>query len=312
MLPPIQPEILSANPKFDALYRDLCTNKLEHDGTTRLDAKAQKEHDAMVDELRKARVANAKQNLVRAYLRTVSFRGDDLPDELQELVSIIAATLQARLAKEDAHLLRDDVDKFKDNIALIALVVSHAAAEDITALARIQSPEQALDWRDMPTRIRDRQTSIAKADAEIATTRLKLVHEASDLHHLYRKVMETSIRLLEQTIHGSVARSTKAKADYLATVAEGMSRKLQLQHSQLMNQVGSSELQDVLRSKSDDLGGESMTLRRRTRELEEYLEEYRKAQAVEGLAEEYAAILRETDQVQADVERLHSAREKRN
>lgn len=164
----------------------------------------------------------------------------------------------------------------------------------------------------MPTRIRDRQTSIAKADAEIATTRLKLVHEASDLHHLYRKVMETSIRLLEQTIHGSVARSTKAKADYLATVAEGMSRKLQLQHSQLMNQVGSSELQDVLRSKSDDLGGESMTLRRRTRELEEYLEEYRKAQAVEGLAEEYAAILRETDQVQADVERLHSAREKRN
>lgn len=191
-------------------------------------------------------------------------------------------------------------------------MVSHAAAEDITALARIQSPEQALDWRDMPTRIRDRQTSIAKADAEIATTRLKLVHEASDLHHLYRKVMETSIRLLEQTIHGSVARSTKAKADYLATVAEGMSRKLQLQHSQLMNQVGSSELQDVLRSKSDDLGGESMTLRRRTRELEEYLEEYRKAQAVEGLAEEYAAILRETDQVQADVERLHSAREKRN
>lgn len=82
MLPPIQPEILSANPKFDALYRDLCTNKLEHDGTTRLDAKAQKEHDAMVDELRKARVANAKQNLVRAYLRTVSFRGDDLPDEV--------------------------------------------------------------------------------------------------------------------------------------------------------------------------------------------------------------------------------------
>ena len=33
--------------------------------------------------------------------------------QLQELVSIIAATLQARLAKEDAYLLRDDVEKFK-------------------------------------------------------------------------------------------------------------------------------------------------------------------------------------------------------
>lgn len=82
MLPPVQPEILSANPKFDALYRDLCTNKLDRDGTTKLDAKAQKEHDAMSDELRKARVENAKQNIIKSYLRTVSFRGDDLPDEV--------------------------------------------------------------------------------------------------------------------------------------------------------------------------------------------------------------------------------------
>ena len=183
-------------------------------------------------------------------------------------------------------------------------MVSHAAAEDITALARIKSPQQALDWRDMPSRIRDLQSSIAKADADIAASRLEVVHEASDLHALYRKVMETSIRLLEQTLHGSVARSTKAKADYLATVAEGMSRKLQLQHSQLMTQVESSELQDVFRSKSNELDGESLNLRRRTRELEDRLDEYRQAQAVEGLADEYAAILKETDQVDAEVERL--------
>lgn len=45
MLPPIQPEIASANPKFDALYRDLCLNKLNGDGTTKVDANAQKERD---------------------------------------------------------------------------------------------------------------------------------------------------------------------------------------------------------------------------------------------------------------------------
>lgn len=33
--------------------------------------------------------------------------------QLQELVGIIAATLNARLSKEDANLLRDDVEKFK-------------------------------------------------------------------------------------------------------------------------------------------------------------------------------------------------------
>lgn len=44
-LPPIDPEVLSTHPKFDALYRDLCTNKLNPDGSTAVDEKAQKERD---------------------------------------------------------------------------------------------------------------------------------------------------------------------------------------------------------------------------------------------------------------------------
>ena len=47
MLPPIEPAVATANPKFDALYQDLCTNRLNTDGSSRLDAKAQKEHDAL-------------------------------------------------------------------------------------------------------------------------------------------------------------------------------------------------------------------------------------------------------------------------
>lgn len=82
MLPPVDPEVLSANPQFDALYRDLCSNKLEEDGTTKIDAKAQKERDAFQGELRKARVSAAKQHLVKSYLSALSYRGDDLPNEV--------------------------------------------------------------------------------------------------------------------------------------------------------------------------------------------------------------------------------------
>lgn len=46
MSPPVDPEVLSANPKFDALYRDLSGNKLNADSTTKLDAKVLKERDA--------------------------------------------------------------------------------------------------------------------------------------------------------------------------------------------------------------------------------------------------------------------------
>ena len=44
------------------------------------------------------------------------------------------------------------------------------------------------------------------------------------LHELYKQIFATSIRLLEQTIHGSVSRASKAKAEYLAAVAEGIKR----------------------------------------------------------------------------------------
>lgn len=47
MLPPIEPEIATANPKFDALYRDLCSNKLNVDGSTKVDVNAQKERDVL-------------------------------------------------------------------------------------------------------------------------------------------------------------------------------------------------------------------------------------------------------------------------
>lgn len=45
MLPPVDPSVLSANPKFEALYRDLCANKLNPDGSSTFDQKTQKERD---------------------------------------------------------------------------------------------------------------------------------------------------------------------------------------------------------------------------------------------------------------------------
>lgn len=47
MLPPVDQDIRTANPKFDALYNDLCNNKLNPDGSTKLDAKAQRERDTL-------------------------------------------------------------------------------------------------------------------------------------------------------------------------------------------------------------------------------------------------------------------------
>lgn len=45
MLPPVDLTALSTNPRFETLYRDLCTNKLNPDGSSVLDDKVQKERD---------------------------------------------------------------------------------------------------------------------------------------------------------------------------------------------------------------------------------------------------------------------------
>lgn len=187
---------------------------------------------------------------------------------------------------------------------LIALVVSKAAAEDITQLARILSTDDTSDWRDLPSRVERLKENTAKSEAAIADVRMQMVHEAMNAHALYRQAIETCVRILEQVIHGSVSRGTKAKADYLATVAEGMAKKLKIQQNQLLAQTKSPELQEALRAKAEELDREDMALKRKTRELEERLEEYRASAAIEGMAREYAQIVRETEKVQADLERL--------
>lgn len=46
MLPAVGNDVLSANPNFEALYRDLCVNKLNANATTKVDPKVQKERNA--------------------------------------------------------------------------------------------------------------------------------------------------------------------------------------------------------------------------------------------------------------------------
>jgi hypothetical protein len=46
MLPAVALDVLSANPNFEAVYRDLCANKLNANATTRIDPKVQKERNA--------------------------------------------------------------------------------------------------------------------------------------------------------------------------------------------------------------------------------------------------------------------------
>ena len=98
-----------------------------------------------------------------------------------------------------------------------------------------------------------------------------------------------------------MARSTKAKAEYLCTVAEGMAGKLRIQREQLMQQVYTPDVIDALRERAEEIERETRLARRKTREAEEELEAYGRSRGMEGMAKEYAEILQETEKVEEEI-----------
>lgn len=49
---------------------------------------------------------------------------------------------------------------------------------------------------------------------------------AAEVLSTHGRVMERTIQILERTKHGSLARASKARAEHLATVAEGVLGKV--------------------------------------------------------------------------------------
>jgi diphthamide biosynthesis protein 3 len=71
------------------------------------------------------------------------------------------------------------------------------------------------------------QESISSQTMSIALTRNRVTELSDQTHTAYRELFEASVRVIEQTLHGSVARGVKAKAEHLAVVSKGMELKLQ-------------------------------------------------------------------------------------
>ena len=76
-----------------------------------------------------------------------------------------------------------------------------------------------------------------------------------------------------------------------AIIAAKDTKKLNVQHGQLVQQLYSPEMQGALEARAEALEEESRDLRRSVREAEERLEEYRRVRGIEGLVKECGADL---------------------
>ena len=75
--------------------------------------------------------------------------------------------------------------------------------------------------------ITQRQNALTQARQALLDSRGRIVALACEVLNAHTACLDIGIRTLEQTIHGSVARGTRAQAEHLSTVAEGVGGKSQ-------------------------------------------------------------------------------------
>jgi hypothetical protein len=105
---------------------------------------------------------------------------------------------------------------FLDNIDIIASAISTQLETITQHLCTIASPLSPPGPATLPTTAEDLISSATiTLPQELAAARTELTNHLTALLSLHKQVLETSIRILEQTQHGVLSRHTKARAELL-------------------------------------------------------------------------------------------------
>ncbi|QDS73842.1 hypothetical protein FKW77_006586 [Venturia effusa] len=308
MLPPVAPAVLERNPRFKALYQNLATSRLNSDASTRL-IKQQRAQADVEKQLTVARKDAAVASLLKGALSSICQRGNELPPELLETCHIITAQLNGELTPADLEILADDIDYFVSNIPTIAIAISKHLEHLALTLSKITTPDGTLqdgapDISKLPAQAAALQESVLNQTASIATTRMRVTELGDQIHAVYRDLFEVSVRIIEQTLHGSVARGGKARAEHLASVAKGMELKL-LILSQTDPTLTTSSQTPTLKPYIEKLTTMESSLNNRSSTAQLALKGYEKAgKGMSEIARKYVEAVREGEEIRREIERL--------
>ena len=164
--------------------------------------------------------------------------------------------------------------------------------------------QQQADPSTLPAQVQTLQTDVEEAKWQLGVKRIELASTLTQLLKTNAQLLQTAIRILEQVMHGSIGRHTRARAEHLATVAQGLEKRLLVARKTVAGQVYDERAKEQLVRKKDELDARSAGLRRRLRDREQWLE---RLEGVSGLREAVEEILRvrsEIFRVREEVGRL--------
>ncbi|GAM41755.1 hypothetical protein TCE0_042f15119 [Talaromyces pinophilus] len=174
---------------------------------------------------------------------------------------------------------------------------------------KIQPPRLSIQVDERIKKVRQTQVS------DLPASRNKVAVTAANLLAARGEAMERMIVLLERTKYGSLSRGTKARADYLATVAECMSYKVQVTKLEALSTIYTPENIAALEKYSAHLR-ETLSQLEETRDIaNQTLEEYDQVGAsgnnrrgksgpMADIARRYGDLAQEVDAVLKEIKKL--------
>ena len=157
------------------------------------------------------------------------------------------------------------------------------------------------------------RNAVSSQTTGIATKTIQIADLVASLSTVNREILQVAVRILEQSIHGSVSRATRAKAEHLATVARGMELKLSIithaaNSSDASSHQGGVGLSRALKSYSAHLRALKEELNAEEGSLDTKLKDYESAGGgMKDIAKRYAELVAEREEVKEEIARLQEA-----
>lgn len=276
-----------------------------------------------------------------------------LPTDQQDLVYNISSYLSASvktdsdpvqpLPPDTDELMSDEISAFRANLDTISSALStylttlHTnLSETAATLFPVNTPQPTTRLRSQNSQIQPQIQSLSTTLSTATTTSSSLLtstlpstlsttltslHSGLDNH---TTTLTNTIRTLELTTHGSHARYTTARANYLTAVSRGIALKARILRLERERDIYADQaFVDALETEAESLELEERRLEKRETELLGLLEEYERAgreavlrtggAEVNGgsgedvfrvLGTRYVEVEREIESVKKDIEKL--------
>ncbi|KAI1007593.1 hypothetical protein K3495_g640 [Podosphaera aphanis] len=342
MLPPVDDAVLQTNPLFAALHSNLTKNLLNLNGSTKVHP-AQKERDSVKEALRKSYINASKGYLLRSALRNLDLspstfhpttattttettatksrvQPKQLPSNLIELVILLSERVSSFTPNSSSacRLLENSPQWMSLPVHLPqigALISSHLQTQAV-GLCRMASPNTNASFlhrlipKLVPT-IQSRQDEIEDQRRELNRRRVELASKVKVLLSLYHLASTLVILHLEQTVHGSVARELRTKAELLGLTAQKLELEAKEKYLRCEREVYSAPVKNALSEYMASLQYTGERLVERKKEAQKILLEYgvgrpdnEKEKIMRTIAKKYAELQTELREVGRDIDRL--------